>query len=421
MKSRFNETIMTDKSRELATIARYCVTKSPGFAAIALWVPYFASDTTDFVAFTDGKKVVAGEKFWNDFAPLERAFILCHEILHVALRHVPRGAIAYRASGAHGKLWNIACDAVINHALGKMNWLQVPENGVRIERVLKRDLLEKRPAASWSAEAIYAQLIEQIGAGGEDESFEEKIKEWLDASGFDAPDMLPDFSDFDGEGKDNQGEMASRVWASRLSRAQAGDRPGGLLRALSGDFPVSQTPWPQVLRSFMQDATLPQSRENWNRPSRRVLSGASPVFEPATQPEMGIRRAGVVIDTSGSIDDALLTRFCAEVSAVQRRTGCEIVLLAADSKVQSEVRVKNEGRALIERVRGGEIELKGGGGTDFRPALQRLDELKVSVALYFSDLQGAFGVQKPAMPLLWCSTKSNASAPFGRVIYLDKL
>ncbi|PQV62768.1 putative metal-dependent peptidase [Abditibacterium utsteinense] len=412
---------MNEKSRELATLARYCVTKSPGFAAIALWVPYFASETTDFVAFTDGKKVVAGEKFWSDFVPLERAFILCHEILHVALRHVPRGAAAYRVSGAHGKLWNIACDAVINHALSKMSWLQAPENGVAIERVLKRDLLEKRPAASWSAEAIFAQLVEQIGAANQGETPEEKIKEWLDAQGFDAPDMLPDFSgDAENNGQGG-GEMESRIWASRLSRAQAGDRPGGLLRALSGDFPTSQTPWPQVLRAFLQDATMPQSRENWNRPSRRVLSGTSPVFEPATQPEMGIRRAGIVIDTSGSISDALLTRFCAEISAVQRRTGCEIVLLSADSKVQSEVRVKNEGRALIERVHGGEVELKGGGGTDFAPALRRLNELEVSIALYFTDLRGAFGTQKPAMPLLWCTPTPKASAPFGRVIWLDKI
>lgn len=415
---------MTDKSRELATLARYCVTKSPGFAAIALWVPYFASETTDFVAFTDGKKVVAGPKFWSDFAPLERAFILCHEILHVALRHVPRGASAYRASGAHGKLWNVACDAVINCALAKMNWLQMPAGGVQIERVLGRELLAKRPAASWSAEAIYAHLLAQIGAPAAGESPATRVKEWLEAQGYDAPDMIPDFSDFDSEpegepGGKSGGEMSSRIWASRLARAQAGDRIGGLLRALSGDFPTSQTPWPQVLRAWMQDAVLPQSRENWNRPSRRVLSGTSPLFEPATAPELGIRRAGVVIDTSGSIDDALLARFCAEAGAVQRRTGCEIVLLAADSAVQSEMRLKNEGRPLLDRVRSGEINLRGGGGTDFAPAISRLNQLQVNVALYFTDLQGAFGLVKPAMPLLWCSTTPNATAPFGRVIFLN--
>jgi predicted metal-dependent peptidase len=409
---------MDSRAQELATIARYCVTKSPGFAAIALWVPYSTSDTTDYAAFTDGRKIVAGEKFWTNFEPLERAFILCHEILHVALRHVPRGAVAYRTSPQHGHIWNISCDAVINYALSKMSWLKFPAGGVHIEQVLSREVLAQRPASSWSAEAIYEHLLAEIGVPADKESYEEMIKEWLDSHGMNDFDMIPAPG---GEDDGSSGELASRIWAARLARAQAGDRPGGLLRNLVGDFPVAPTPWPQILRSFMQDAVLPQSRENWNRPSRRVLSGTSQVFEPATQPEMGIRRAGVVIDTSGSIDEALLTRFCAEVSTVQRRTGCEIMLLTADAAIQSETRIVNDGRPLIDKVRAGQIEIKGGGGTMFGPAIARLNQLQVSVALYFTDLQGIFGSEVAAMPLLWCSTTPNQSAPFGRVVYLDAL
>ncbi len=411
------------KAEELATIARYCVTKSPGFAAIALWVPYVATDSPDFVAFTDGKRVLAGAPFWDDFVPLERAFILCHEILHVALRHVPRGGFAFRTSRAHGKLWNIACDAVVNRALSQMPWLQIPADAVVIEDVLSRELLEQKPAASWSAEAIYARLLEQISEpeteAEAETSLENRLEKWLDEQDFGAFDMRPGAEMGEDAAGDGSAELASRIWASRLSRAQAGDRAGGLLRALSGDFPVATTPWQQVLRAHLQDAILPQSRENWNRPSRRVLSGSVAAFEPATSPQRGIRRAGVVIDTSGSINQAQLERFCAEVSAVQRRTGAEIVLLFADSHVQSESRVKNDGRPLIERVRAGEIAIKGGGGTDFAPAIARLNELEVSVALYFTDMRGAFGTQKPLMPLLWCATTAGLSAPFGRVLTLD--
>lgn len=405
---------MTEKSRELATLARYCVTKSPGFAAIALWVPYFSSDETDWVAYTDGKKVVAGEKFW-EYAPLERAFILCHEILHVALRHLPRGAFAYRVSRAHGRIWNIACDAVINHALSQMSWLQTPADGVNIHEVLAPEAMVNRPAASWSAEAIYDELLKQIGLPPDEQGMEKWLDEWLDEHGLDSFDMVPG----PGSESDLSDEIASRIWASRLARAQAGDRPGGLLRGLAGDFPISKTPWPQVLRSFMQDAVLPQSRENWNRPSRRTLAADSDVFEPATLPEYGIRRAGVVIDTSGSINDELLTRFCAEVGIIQARTGCEIVLISADKEVRTETVVKNDGRTFVDKVKSGQINFKGGGGTAFGPAISRLNRLKVSVTLYFTDLAGDFGQEKPVMPLLWCSTSPPQAVPFGRVIYLD--
>jgi predicted metal-dependent peptidase len=244
---------------------------------------------------------------------------------------------------------------------------------------------------------------------------EQWLKDWLDAHGLDSFDMQPGPP---GEG-DLSDELASRIWASRLARAQAGDRPGGLLRSLAGDFPISKTPWPQVLRSFMQDAVMPQSRENWNRPSRRTLASGSDIFEPATQPEYGIRRAGVVIDTSGSIDDALLMAFCAEVGTIQSRTGCEIVLLSADYEVQTEVVVKNDGRPFLDKVRSGQINFQGGGGTAFGPAISRLNRLKVSVGLYFTDLAGSFGDERPVMPLLWCSTSPNQSVPFGRVINID--
>jgi predicted metal-dependent peptidase len=87
--------------------------------------------------------------------------------------------------------------------------------------------------------------------------------------------------------------------------------------------------------------------------------------------------------------------------------------------VQSEVIVKNDGRGLLDKVRAGTIRFQGGGGTDFAPAIARLNHSKVSVALYFTDMAGHFGTERPVMPLLWCSTSPGQSAPFGRVIYLD--
>ena len=79
-----------ERNKELSTLARYCVTKSPGFAAIALWVPYRATDAS-FVARTNGQKIETGAAFFEKYEPKEQAFILMHEVLHVALRHIPRG------------------------------------------------------------------------------------------------------------------------------------------------------------------------------------------------------------------------------------------------------------------------------------------------------------------------------------------
>lgn len=406
---------MSDRKTELQTLARFCVTKSPGFAAIALWVPYRAVADPNFVAYTNGREVVFGEKFW-EYAPLERAFILCHEILHVALRHCPRGFQVARHSSAHAHIWNIACDAIINHALDGMDWLHSPGDGVAFDKILDEETLGKRPPTSWGAEALYRELLNQIGlpeAGAELEAWLEK---WMKERGIAGFDLRPEAGQTSG---DLSEDAASRIWSSRLARAQAGDRSGGMLRRLSADFPVSRTPWPQILRAFLQDAVMPRSEENWSRPARRILATGSEIFEPATRPAKGVRLIAVAVDTSGSIDDAILNRFCAEIEAVQKRAGCEIYLVVADAEVTGEFRLKNDGCSLAERVRAGQVEFKGGGGTDFGPAIEKINGSGAKVGLYLTDMYGDFGEVAPRMPFLWCSITPEMSAPFGKVIYLD--
>ena len=100
---------MNEHQKSLSTIARYCVTKSPGFAAIALWVPHKYRDTDQYIARTDGRTIEATNKFFDKYDGREQAFIFMHEVLHVALRHVPRGHRAWSVSSAHALVWNLAC------------------------------------------------------------------------------------------------------------------------------------------------------------------------------------------------------------------------------------------------------------------------------------------------------------------------
>ena len=408
---------MNNRKTELQTLARFCVTKSPGFAAIALWVPYRAVADDGFVAYTNGQEVVFGGKFW-DYQPLERAFILCHEILHVALRHCQRGLKYARQSSAHAHIWNIACDAIINYSLDGLDWLQTPGDGVKFDKILEPQILENRPPASWSTEALYLQLLEQIGLPKDGKNMEQWLEKWMNERGIEGFDLMPGLGETSG---DLSEDVASRIWSSRLTRAQAGDRPGGMMRRLASDFPVSKTPWPRILRAFLQDAVMPRSTENWSRPGRRMLATGSDVFEPATRPDKGIRRIAVAVDTSGSIDDGILRRFCAEIDAVQKRAGCEIYLVVADAEVTGEIMVKNDGRSFADKVRDGQIEFKGGGGTAFGPAIEKINESGAKVGLYLTDMYGDFGKVAPTMPFLWCSITPEMSAPFGKVIYLDPM
>jgi len=413
---------MHERSKELSTIARYCVTKSPGFAAIALWVPHFYRDTPSYVARTNGRTIEAAQQFFDRYDGREQAFIFMHEVLHVALRHVPRGHRAWSVSSAHALVWNLSTDAIINRALDKMSWIKAPKDGVTFESLLDKEELEARPPQNWSAEALYHRLLEKIGFPADKASWEKWLDDYIEKHGLPTPDDLGR----PGEGEDGgdlMSELAARVWASRLARAQAGDRPGGLLRELAGDFPVVRTPWPQILRAYLQDAVMPTTRENFNRPGRRVLSLDSEFFEPSFQSERGVRRIGVAVDTSGSIDEKILLRFAGEIEAVQKRTGAELYLVVCDAEVTGEFLVPAHGKTFTQRYKAGELQFRGGGGTDFAPALEKLNKSNVKIGLYLTDMMGNFGSEKPRMPFVWCSTSEGHEPPagFGRVIYLDPL
>lgn len=165
------------------------------------------------------------------------------------------------------------------------------------------------------------------------------------------------------------------------------------------------------------------SREtNWSKPSRRsvsLLDQNIEIFEPATRSKPGLKRAGIVIDTSGSIDDNLLHQFVTEVQTIQTQTGCEVYLISADADVQTEDLIRSHDPSLITLIQRKQIQLKGGGGTDFRPALECLKSKSISVCIYLTDLMGTFPDHPPNYNLVWASTSPDQSAPFGRVIVIE--
>jgi predicted metal-dependent peptidase len=157
---------------------------------------------------------------------------------------------------------------------------------------------------------------------------------------------------------------------------------------------------------------MPLTESSWSRPSRRTLAlGEQAVWiEAGIDRQRGLRRAGVVIDTSGSIDDALLERFLAEINSLIVKTGCEVVLVDCDAAVQ---------QISLHRKPIHGYAAKGGGGTDFRPAMEALRRTPLDVAVYFTDLEGTFPEKKPPFPLLWLATRDLA-VPFGRKVLLPK-
>ena len=118
----------------------------------------------------------------------------------------------------------------------------------------------------------------------------------------------------------------------------------------------------------------------------------------------------VAVDTSGSIDDATLAAFAAEITAILDEAAPEAIhVIYCDDAI-----------AGTETYQAGDvIDLtpRGGGGTAFRPVFDWIarSDVQPVCAIYLTDLDGDDFGPPPDYPVLWVSTEKTR-APFGEVI-----
>jgi hypothetical protein len=224
----------------------------------------------------------------------------------------------------------------------------------------------------------------------------------------------------DGSAPQDEAALA-REWHERLLRAHASDGEFSIWRTLGADLPRPRTPWEQVLRGWVARTLAPRPSLSWSRPSRACLAlqgRAGPhrraPFEPGHSAFSVVPTLAVVVDVSGSIDQALLARFGRELATLSRRSDAAVVRIVGDDRVR-EVRRFAPGAATLEHWTG-----EGGGGTDFAPLLAEAARHRPDLTLGRTDLDGPAG-PRPPMPVVWAVPESAPPrpAPFGRLLRLS--
>jgi predicted metal-dependent peptidase len=193
------------------------------------------------------------------------------------------------------------------------------------------------------------------------------------------------------------------------------------------------TPWEQVLRTLAARALAVGLAENPSRPARswianqgragRPRRGRLP-FTPGLTHARRVPRLVLVLDVSGSIDEPLLARFAAELTALTRR------LDTPDDGGGG--RRRGARRAHLAPGRLGLRELRavagvpGAGGTDFTPLLEEATRHRPDLTVVLTDLEGP-ARHRPPGTLLWAVPPGAdeaaleaavAAVPFGRVLRL---
>ncbi len=111
----------------------------------------------------------------------------------------------------------------------------------------------------------------------------------------------------------------------------------------------------------------------------------------------GVADVTVMVDTSGSIGDRMLKEGLAEIQGVCEDLGISVRAMIIDAALHDDCEVE-DAYELAEK-------LSGGGGSDFRPAFEKLhEEGYEGVVIAFTDGDIAVPYDKPECikGVLWC-------------------
>jgi predicted metal-dependent peptidase len=357
---------------------------------------------------TDGVSLFYNTEFVETLSAPELAGVLAHEVMHPALQHHTR-----RADRSPTR-WNMACDFAINPLL------------VDAGLILPKDVLLEDRFRGMSAERIY-NLIEDEEPGsqqqaessdGSDESPESGEDQETSCEGSPGAPNVPETPGGFGQvldaplptddgGKDAT-ELA-RDWQIAVEQAEslaklAGKVPAGLGRSLEGAAEAA-VDWRELLRRLWSETT--PADYSWMRPNRRHIWQG--IYLPGTVRD-GVGEVAVAVDCSGSVCARQLALFEAEIRSIIEGQGPERVYVLYFDAVVQKVETYEAGQRI-------NLNPVGGGGTEFGPCFEWLDErgIRPQSLVFLTDLYGSFPPAAPDYPVLWAST-GGCKAPFGQVI-----
>jgi predicted metal-dependent peptidase len=364
--------------------------KSAFFATLVLRLQPHVDWQIETIA-TDGKSLHYCPAFVTGLSPDELVGVLAHEAMHCALAH------PFRRSGRDAEQWNIACDLAINPLLVQAG-IVLPAN-----RLMPGEGTYASFEPFKSADEYYS-LLSQPPLSSKDN--EDGSTPGTDPGGC-GQVIDPKHDDPAGQQQQEAEWTVALVQAQQAAQGR-GELPQGLGRTVQ-EIIHPPADWRSLLRAFVSQQA--KNDYSWLRPNRRLL--VQGLYLPGVHSEE-LGDVLLAVDTSGSIDEALLNRFAVEVNAVLEAYDCTVTVLYHDTDVQA---------TQTWRTTDGPLQLTpmGGGGTNHTCVFEWLEHASVTPAcvICLTDLDTEFPASAPDVPVLWAVIGSREQAPFGQVISLS--
>jgi len=334
-----------------------------------------------------------------------------HEVEHFMRLHASRG------KGKQKRIWNVACDIVINQLILDMApdpWSIFPvtyklEEGLTEEQYYKLLLKvqkEQEREGKGSCKDIPSKNDtgsvqgKPSGGGGTDS----KGRPWLPKE-----DIHPHWERIN---EQSSSSMQQAVAADMVNRAinackGRGTLPGHIEELANWLNEPAKVNWRQELKQIVGNALKGSYAHTWSRLNRRSV----PMIRGKHRKHG--KKVVFAIDTSGSMSTHVLEEAINELRHMRKLKEADIWLVMCDTEVAW--------KGKIERFTNLPKKFYGRGGTAFEPVFEWVEKenIQPNVLIYLTDGAGSYPKQQPLeYTTIWLMTEgSDPDVDWGRVIH----
>ncbi len=383
--------------------------RHPFFGQLALRLKLVEASDWCPTAAVDGRNFFYNSEFVNSLDPDEVVFLVGHELGHCIFEHF------LRREDRQPKLWNMAGDYVINYIL------QRERIGTVINKV--KILLDPK-YADWMTEDVYDDILQSGMAP------KETLDVHLDlgGEGNNGKSGSQGQGDQDGEGKGKPSPLSSEerkklqdelkeAMIQASQGAGAGNVPQEIQRLIN-TLTEPKMDWRQFIRTSIESNI--KNDFTFQRPNRKGWHTGAVL--PGMERDQMIDIA-LSIDTSGSIDQRMLTDFVSEVAGIMEQfSEYRIRIWQFDTSVYSfDEFTHDDGRDMRD------YEITGGGGTEFTVNWQFMKDqgIEPDQFIMFTDGMpwGSWGDPEYCDTMFLIHTRfggRDIEAPFGTTVQYEQ-
>ena len=365
--------------------AKITLMRDPRFA---LWSGILMVGRTSVVdniptACTNGRDEKYGRKFVAGLKETELNFVVLHENLHKAYRHLTTWR---KLHDENHRLANAACDYVINLKLKDLDpserIIAMPRWADGILKGKPMGLIDEKYRGLNAKQVFDLLKEEQKGkGGGEGEGEGDGSGEGSGGTGTSQGQGNGEgFDDHDWDGAKEMTEEEKKVLEREIDQAIrqgvmahqkiAGVGSGDLDRDLL-DLLEPKVDWREMLRDFVKSTCSAKDTSSWRRVNRRFLSMGT--YMPSLIGEK-VGHLVIAVDTSGSVGQEELSGFLTEVRGIAEEVKpSQVDLIYWDSRVAAhEEYTESDVSNIINSTKP-----RGGGGTSPSCVSEYLKEKRI--------------------------------------------